>query len=177
MLGRKIFYITLAFISMVWAIFFMGEADVFNKGTYIISERNGLLSIITGPFLHADLGHIVGNTKMLLLTMPLIQYFYKKDFYILTLLGIILPAITVYFAGLSVLGISGLTYTYVWFLILSGIGSKDKYRFICSIAFIVFYGGSLAGITPLAGFGVSWHTHLFGVVVALVYSVYRYLRK
>lgn len=177
MLGRKIFYVTMIFIAAVWAIFFLGEYGVFAKGDFVIKKENGLVSILTGPFLHANLSHIIGNTKMLLLAIPIVLYFYKKDFLILTLLGTIIPSIIVYFAGLAVLGISGLTYAYLWFIIFAGIGSNDKQRFVCAAAFILFYSGSLVGITPLAGFGISWQTHLFGVIVALVYSVYRYLRK
>jgi len=177
MLGRKIFFITIGFIMILITIFLLGETDYFNKHDYFINKKNGLISIITGSFLHGNMKHLIGNIKVLLLTMPLLHYFYKKDFWQLTIIGIFIPATTIYYLELSVLGISGLTYCYVWFLIFSGIGSKDVYRFICSIFFIVFYGSSLIGVTPLVGVGISWQTHLIGMYVAFFYSIYRYLRK
>lgn len=176
MLSRQIFYITIGFLITLWTIFFLGEAGYYDENLWAIKESNGLLSIITGCFLHGGLNHIVSNSVALLLTMPLIQYFYKKDFWQITFLGTVIPAILVYKAGFFVIGISGLTFTYIWFLIFAGMGSKDKFRFGCSVLIILFYGSTLSGVTPMAGMGVSYHMHLFGFVVSLLYSVYRYSR-
>lgn len=177
MLGRKIFYITISFVLFLWVLYFADELCLFDKHLFSTRQNNGIFSILTGPFLHLNLKHIVNNTKVLLITLPLIQYFYKKDFIKLSLLGIVLPNVLVYVLGLAVIGISGLVYTYIWFLIFAGMGSKDKFRFACSIVFMLFYCGTLVGATPLVGFGISWRAHLFGLLVALFYSIYRYLRK
>ena len=177
MLNRSIFYKTVGFLIVIWTIFLLGESGYYSKDAWAIKESNGLFSIITGCFLHGDFNHIVSNSIALLLTMPLIQYFYKKDFWQITFLGTVIPAILVYKAGFFVIGISGLTFTYIWFLIFAGMGSKDKFRFGCSVGMILFYGSTLRGITPMAGIGISYHMHLFGFIISLLYSIYRYSRK
>ena len=177
MLNKKIFFITLSFIGSLWIIYLLDCMQVFNKLDYSISPKNGWWSILTGGFLHGNLPHLIGNTKGLLLSVPLVLYLYKNNFTSIMILGILIPATVVYCLGFNTVGISGLVYALIWFLIFSGIGSEDKIKFLVSMALIIFYGSTLTGITQYAGRGISYHGHLSGFAVGLICSIIGYFKK
>ena len=62
----------LIFVGVIWAVFLLSLALPLED--YGLQPRStiGLLGIFTMPFLHADLGHIVGNTIPLVVLLFLL---------------------------------------------------------------------------------------------------------
>lgn len=177
MLSKTIFYKTFSFIFILWILFLLQSIGFIDSKAFSLFQDNGVKSIFTGMFLHGDINHLVGNTKGLLICLPLLFYLHRKRSFEIILIGYFFPAIICYNLGLNVLGISGLVYTLLWFLIFSGLGSKDKERFIVSIILIFTYSTSLMGITPELGIRVCWQAHLAGFFVGSLYAFKKFFNK
>lgn len=177
MLSRSIFYKTFILLFIIWICFFLQQLEIIDSTKFSVYNKNDWYSIFTGVFLHANTSHIVGNTKALILSLPLLFYLYRKVSFEFILAGLFFPSYMCYAMGMNVIGISGLVFALVWFIIFAGIGSKDKDRFIASMIVGFFYANSLIGITPDAGYRIAWQAHLFGFVIAFIYAVGRYWKK
>ena len=176
MLGRSIFYKTFAILIIVWVAFFLQENLIIDTQKWVAAKENGWWSVLSGTFLHGSYGHIIGNTKGLLIGLPILFYLHKKYANWLIIIGIIVPTSVCVMLDMRLLGISGLVFCVLSFLIFSGIGSKDKTRFYISLVLTLIYAGSfLAGITPEAGYGIAWQAHLTGATIGALTALYRYL--
>lgn len=162
-------------ILLVWIIFLLQYKGILNGDDFTISKKNGLWSVFTGVFFHNSFSHLINNTVALLMTIPIVNYFYKKSFFLLIVLGLFIPSVLTYFLyPLSVVGISGLCYTLIWFVIAAGILSKDKYKLIMSLILLTMYGNSLVLAVPpqnVMSMGIAWKTHLYGTLIGIIYAV------
>lgn len=160
----KVFF----FILLLWVVFILQANGFINTVDFAIDKHNGIISVFTGVFLHGSYDHIAGNTSILLLTMPILLELYKKERRNIILLGLFFPSLICYMVNLKVLGISGLVFAVIWFLILAGFTSKNTIKLIIAFTLSIFYLKFLmVGITPGAGRGIAWQAHLGGFIVAI----------
>lgn len=154
-------------IFIIWILFFIFP----NPLPYAIHESNGLFSIISGTFLHGNLKHLLNNTVGLLAIIPIVRYLYPKDALELVILGLIFPsALTYVTVDIPVVGISGLLFCLNWFVIVAGLNSKNVLKMIVSLFVLVFFG-SLLSATPYAPLGVAWQTHLYGLIIGVLWAL------
>jgi membrane associated rhomboid family serine protease len=154
--------------------FLLQEVGVIVTSVWSTSPSNGLISILTGTFLHGSYSHMVGNLTGIIISSTIIYNFYHKDYFSIVVLGIFLPsAFAYFFTPHYTIGISGLVYTLIWFTIIRGLISKDRTRLFLGIGMAMFYGTSIKGAIP-QGFGsqIAWYCHLMGILTALIYAVY-----
>lgn len=156
------------FLAILWVIHALQIVNAFDTNLFSTTPKNGIISIFTGVFLHANWLHIASNTASLVVSLPLLLKFYKDKSFLILSLGLIMPSVFVYFLGLNVIGISALCYALTWFIIFSGLKSKDSFKFLLSIVLAIFYADSLIGITPAAGLNISWQAHLGGFLTAII---------
>lgn len=156
------------FLASLWLIHIFNIYGVFDACKFSTSQNNGVFSIFTGVFLHADFSHLASNTGTLIVSLPLLFRYYKKDAYSLLFLGSFFPSLIVFILGKNVIGISGLVFATIWFLIFAGLRSKSSFNFILSIGLGAFYAQSLIGITPFVGEHISWQSHLVGFFIGLI---------
>jgi membrane associated rhomboid family serine protease len=114
----------------------------------------------------------MGNISLLVLSLPLLFSLYPKSKYIVLSLGTIIPSIFCYLIGKDIIGISGLVFTVIWFLILSGLQNQDNLKFLVAVLLSAFLGNTLISITPSAGFNIAWESHLVGFLVGFVLSLF-----
>jgi len=164
---RTDFLQIITFLLFIWGVFFLEVYGVINPSNYSVSRDNSIFSIFTGVFLHGNYGHIVSNTKTLLFTLPLLFWLYPKSKYLIISLGIYLPSAFCYYIGLNIIGISGLVFATLWYLILKGIASRNQLKFVVGMVLAIMYSYTLIGITPAAGPTIAWQAHLAGFMVAL----------
>lgn len=139
-----------------------------NTADFVVDKHNGIISVFTGVFLHGSYNHIAGNTSALLFTMPLLLELYKKERRDIIFLGLFFPSLICYMLNLKVLGLSGLVFAIIWFLILAGFTSRNIIKLIIAFVLSIFYLKFLMlGITPGAGRGIAWQAHLGGFIVAI----------
>jgi membrane associated rhomboid family serine protease len=155
------------FIGAVWGVFLLSLAFP-RLDQYGVVPRTliGLVGIPAMPFLHQNLGHIVGNTIPLFVLLTLLSGSRARSWEVVVdiiLLGggllwvVGRPAVHIGASGL----ISGLTS----FLILSGFLEKRIIPLLIAVLVGFFYGGSLVlGVIPRFGSPVSWEGHLCGAI-------------
>lgn len=130
----------------------------------------GLFGIISCPFIHASLFHIISNSVPLFILLTITAVFFKKDsFYVVFFIVIIGGALLWAFGRTSYhVGASGLVYGLAAFLIAFGIYKKKAIPILISIFVGVTYGTTmLIGFLPIFP-GVSWEGHLFGALAGVI---------
>ena len=123
----------------------------------------GLIGIITGPFVHGDLFHLLSNSFSLFVLLTgfifLYPYFPHKligIIYLLTNIFVWVGARDAYHIGAS-----GIIYGLLGVMLFSGIFRKDIRSLAIALAMLFLYGGMLQGIFP-GDPHISWEAHAFG---------------
>ncbi|WP_158975009.1 rhomboid family intramembrane serine protease [Cellulophaga sp. L1A9] len=127
---------------------------------------NGLIGIITSPFLHGGISHLISNTAPLIILLTTLNYFYPKKATSVVLFTIIVGGILVWIFARNGnhIGASGLIYGLVAFLIVNGFLEKKFIPILVSIAVTLVYWGLIWGIFPSLESYISWEGHLFGAI-------------
>lgn len=162
------------FVVLIWLIHLAQGFLETSWADYSLYPRtlHGLTGIFTSPLLHADFGHLLGNTVPLILLGLLLFNNYKeisgKVFW------------SVYFAnGILLwlfardafhLGASGVVYGIAFFLIFSGFIRKIPRLTMVSFLIIFLYGSMVWGIFPFDPH-VSWEAHLYGAITGLILAI------
>ncbi|MGZ5242290.1 MAG: rhomboid family intramembrane serine protease [Bacteroidia bacterium] len=160
------------FVVLLWLIKWVEIAydlPLYRLGV-LPRELNGLLGIITSPFIHGDLKHLLSNTSPVLVLSIGIFYFYRnKAWAIIGLISIFSGLLIWIFArgGTYHIGASGLIYGFAFFLFFSGIIKKIRSFMAIPLLIIMFYGSMLWGILPGEA-GISWEAHLFGAITGSI---------
>ena len=146
----------------------------------------GLIGILSSPFLHSGFKHLISNSFPLLVLSTMILYFYPKVafrsmFMIYILTGISVWLLGDYFfcdakAGYDCIrghiGISGVVYGMVSFVLGNGMFRSNRKSTILALVILFFYSGMFLGVLPNQE-GISWESHLFGAIVGL-FTAYFY---
>ena len=162
----------LIFLGVIWAVFL--ASYVLPLDDYGLKPRSavGLVGIVTMPFLHADLGHIVGNTVPLFVLLLLLAGSRAKSWQIVVEI-VLLGGALLWVLGRSTngagatanhIGASGLVSGLIAFLILGGVFERRPIPIVVAFITFLLYGGSLLwGLIPRDA-SVSWDGHLFGAI-------------
>lgn len=130
---------------------------------------SGFPGIITGPFVHGDLMHLLANSIPLFVVLSFLGIFYPISS--LRVIGwtFFLTGFWVWVAARdsSHIGASGILYGIISFLVFSGFFRKDLRARLVTLGMVFLYGGMIWGIFPNEP-GISFESHLFGAVAGLV---------
>ena len=137
---------------------------------------DGLQGIFLMPLVHSteNFNHIINNSIPIFLLTMFLFYFYKEIAlrifafsWIFTGLGVWLFAVN---KGAYHIGMSGVIYSLVAFLFVSG--TIRKYRPLQALSlFIAFvYGSMIWGILPVSP-RISWEGHFMGLIVGVILAV------
>lgn len=158
-----------AFLLIIWALWWVDytEPSVNLKywGTRPRSVQ-GLIGIVTTPFLHGSFDHIKGNSLSFLSLSTFLIFFYRSiAFKVMGWLyigsGVLLWLIAV---GGNHIGASGVIYGLASFLFLSGVVRKNPLLLRVSLAVAFLYGSIIWWILPIDP-TISWEGHLAGALV------------
>jgi len=129
----------------------------------------GLLGILTMPFLHGDLDHIVNNSFGLLVTGWILLFAYPHSAKPTLAIGWLLTGMGVWLMGRPSfhIGASGLVYSLSAFLFFSCIIRRTRRAIGYGMIVAFFFGASIWGILPFQK-GVSWEGHLAGLLSGIL---------
>jgi membrane associated rhomboid family serine protease len=154
------------FLGIFWIVeildryLFQNQLDVFG-----IIPRNpvGLRGILFAPFLHGGFPHLIANSIPFLVLGWLVMLQETSDFFIVTVLTMLVGGIGVWLFGAPGfhIGASILIFGYLGFLLFRGYFQRNIPSILLSIIVGVLYGGAIWGVLPGQP-GVSWQGHLFG---------------
>jgi len=151
----------------LWAI------EVFNSLTAHFADLllgirphslSGLWGIFFAPFLHANFMHLAANTVPFLVLGWLIMAREGRDFWIVSAIAALAAGLGTWLFGSANtvhVGLSGVIFGYLGFLLLRGYFERSFLSIALSLVVGFFWGSALWGVLPLQA-GVSWEGHLFG---------------
>ncbi len=159
-------------IIVLWTIHILKVAQVFRFGNYGLLPRDtdGLLGILTAPFIHGNFQHLMSNSVPLFVLTFLMVLFYKKVAYQSLLLIYVLTGVAVWaFARGNVMhiGASGVVYGLVSFVFWTGLFRRNIKSIILALIVTLLYSGYFLGVLPNQR-GISWESHLFGGLVGIM---------
>lgn len=165
--SKDVIFGIVIFILILWAIYIIDLVIPYNFSQLGIVPRSisGLKGILLSPFIHGSYSHLASNSVPIAVLLFFLFTLYKRDsIKIIALITIIGGGFVWIFArSASHIGISGLIYGLVTFLIVAGIFKRDFKSIAVSIVTAVLYGGILWGVLPTSTY-ISWEGHLFGAI-------------
>lgn len=159
-------------IGLMWVSEIVDTALGHRLDDYGIIPRDteGLIGIVTAPFLHLGFGHLIANTLPLVTLGGLVALSGATRLIsisaVIALIGgfgtwLVSPPNTI------TIGASGLVFGYAGFLVTRGLFTRRIGQVLLGILIVVLWGGALlGGLMPQAG--ISWQGHLFGAVGGVV---------
>ncbi len=158
----------LLFIGTIWAVFLIGLVLPANINAWGLYPRSlsGLVGIVSSPFLHSDLAHLLGNTIPLFVLLMLLAGS-RADSWAIVASIILLGGSLLWLFGRPVIhvGASGLIYGLIAFLVVSGLIERRPIPLAIAVIVGFLYGGTFfSGIIPSLGSQVSWDGHFLGAV-------------
>ena len=167
----------LAFVGFLWLIYLVNlplkvmSWDLVKYGMVPRTAR-GLIGILTMPFLHDGLDHLLGNTvplAVLLFMLATSRSFARR----IVLALILVSGVFTWLLGISspVVGASGLIYALTAYLITAGLHERQLISAATAVLVGVLYGGTLFwNLLPTAGKTVAWDAHLLGAAAGAVFA-------
>ena len=157
------------FVGVVWGVFILDWIVYpikFNSYGLVPRTLSGAIGVVSMPFLHASLGHLLGNTVPLFVLLALLAGSKARSWEIvgeIILVGGVL--LWVFGRHVTHVGASGLVFGLVAFLIVSGLLEKRIIPLIVCLIVGILYGGTLIwGVLPGVDSQVSWDGHLCGAI-------------
>lgn len=126
-------------------------------------------TLITAPFSHEGLGHLVANSLVFLPLSYLVLARSSRAYLSIWIAVIVLeiPIWLIWPVGAH--GLSGVVYGLLGYLVLIGFLERRPLPILLSIVTVLIYGSALPGLLPWATpAGVSWIGHASGFVAGLL---------
>ena len=165
----------LLFVGLIWAVHLLGwlvpSLQIQSYGL-APGQVSGLVGILTMPFLHGGIGHLVSNSIPLFVLLALLAGSRGNSAAVVTLIvlanGVLLWAFSLQRDSVHI-GASGLVYGLISFLMLSGVLERRAIPLLVSAIVLVVFGCSTSlwiGMLPRQG--VSWDGHLYGAAAGVL---------
>ena len=133
-------------------------------------DADGLLGILTAPFLHDGFGHLMGNTVPFLALGAAIALNGLARVLAVTAIVMLVGGVGTWLtaSGSSVhVGASGVVFGYAAYLVSRGIFNRSVLELAMGAVVVAVWGSALlSGLLPADG--ISWQGHLFGAVGGVV---------
>lgn len=166
------------FVLLLWLIWVLEMglgSDWYTWGVHP-REANGLVGILTSPFIHSSAKHLFSNSIPLLILGWMLFYFYK-DISFVVFLGLwLMSGCFTWLLGRDSwhIGASGLIYALSFFLFFSGVLRRYIPLIAVSLLVAFLYGSTIWNMFPIAELvdpKVSWEGHLSGAISGCLCAV------
>ena len=165
---------TFFFLVAIWTVFAFNELYELGWRQFGLRPRKtqGLIGILTYPFLHSDWGHLWNNTMSFFTLNSFLFFFYRSIalrvwLWLFFASGMLLWAMA---SGGNHIGASGIIYGLAAFLFVSGVIRKNLLLLRVSLVVAFLYGGIIWWMLPIDNH-VSWEGHLSGAIVGTLLAV------
>ena len=155
----------LILLGLAWLLTGIDQLLPSGRGALAMGPGTPWWTLLTAPFSHADLGHLIGNSVAFL---PLSYLVLLKGLrgYLAVWIFVILLEIPVWLLWpVGSHGLSGVVYGLLGYLVIIGFLERRFLTIALSIISVVLYGSALPGLLPwVSPAGVSWIGHTSGFV-------------
>jgi len=141
-----------------------------NASRFAIVPRTsgGLLGIVTAPFIHGGLAHLLANLPPFIVLGALVLRHGEHSFIKVALLIALASGLLVWLFARSAahLGASGVVFGFFGYLVAYAYFHHAVADVIIAVLVVLVYGSMLAGIKPARN-GTSFEAHFFGLVAGI----------
>jgi membrane associated rhomboid family serine protease len=159
-------------VLVMWALEVIDTLDHHKLDQYGIQphETDGLVGIVTAPFLHAGFGHLIGNTIPFVVMGILIALNGAVRVLAVTAIVGLVSGLGVWLVApehTNHIGASGIVFGYATYLMARGFYNRSALEIVIGIVILGIFGTALlSGLAPQQG--ISWQGHLFGAIGGVV---------
>jgi membrane associated rhomboid family serine protease len=159
-------------IALMWVSEIVDTALGHRLDAYGIVPRDpeGLIGIVTAPFLHLGFGHLIANTLPLVTLGGLVALSGATRLVSISAVIALVGGIGTWLVSppnTITIGASGLVFGYAGYLVSRGLFTRRISQVLLGVLVVLLWGGALlSGLMPQAG--ISWQGHLFGAIGGLV---------
>ncbi|MFT4969466.1 MAG: membrane associated rhomboid family serine protease [Chitinophagales bacterium] len=181
---RESFYFKLKLAALIVFTWFVVELldSMFKLGLENFGLKpksvEGLIGILTFPFLHGDWNHLLSNGSSALILFTGLFVFHAKRGLLYLLILYLGSGILLWFIGQSGtnhIGASGLIYAVAFFLFVASVREGNRNSMALTFFIILMYGSMIWGLTPFTvKANVSWEGHLSGAIIGVILALYVY---
>ncbi len=162
----------LLLLAGLWALELVDQASGNALDAFGIRARvlDGLPEIFTAPFLHAGWQHLISNSVPFFVLGFLVLTGGVVRWVVSSLTSVVSSGLFAWLltpAGTIVLGVSGLVFGWLTYLIVRGLWSRRPGQVVIGVLVLLGYGGLIWGVLPGAA-GISWQAHLGGAVGGVI---------
>ncbi|MGI9470354.1 MAG: rhomboid family intramembrane serine protease [Rubripirellula sp.] len=165
---RNDFYGIGLLVGAMWVIFLVNLVLPIDLNQWGLRPRSfsGLVGIPAMPFLHAGLGHLIGNTIPLVVLLVLLVGSRQRPWMAVATVVLLGGSLLWLFGRPAIhIGASGLVFGLSAFLVVVGFRERHPVALAISVLVAVLYGGTLlVGLIPQWGSSTSWDGHLCGLI-------------
>jgi len=131
----------------------------------------GLIGIVISPFLHGNFNHLFFNSLPLFALANFVMLGGQLNFYIVSLIVILLSGILVWLFGRRAIhiGASGLNMGYFGYLLVDAVYHPTVSTVVLAIVTLYYFAGLFMDLFPSSE-KVSWEAHIFGFLAGLASS-------
>ena len=129
-------------------------------------ELTELPQIYTAPLIHHDWGHLIGNSVPFFVLGVVILLSSLQRLVVSAIASVTSSGLVVWLLAPPhsvTMGISGLIFGWLTYLLTRGIFSRDLRQILLAVVVFLVYGGILWGVLPSSP-AVSWQAHLGGAI-------------
>jgi len=165
-------------VLLMWAVRLIqtiGGYDLSFLGIYPLKWQ-GLIGIITTPFIHSGFSHLISNSVPLIILGSALFYFYREMALRILIMLWLFTGFWVWIGGREAfhIGASGVVYGLAAFILVSGIIRRHTGLMAMALVVVFLYGSLIWGIFPefFPEKNISWESHLFGLVAGISLAFY-----
>ena len=160
------------FLAVITCIYFPGIQLA------IVPRESQLWTILTGPIVHADWNHLIGNLEVFIPVVAALFLLYEKHAVVIYSVLYLASGILLWLFGSygAHLGLSGVIISLAIYVVLSGFFSLEWPKILASIVIGTIY---FAVVTQfyISEPGVSIDAHIWGFISGFIVSVIQYFPK
>jgi membrane associated rhomboid family serine protease len=166
------FFVVAALAGLMWVSEIVDTVLDHRLDQYGIEPRDpdGLIGVVTAPFLHAGFGHLFSNTVPFLVMGFAIAFGGALRVLAVTAVVTVVGGLGTWLvapSGTDHIGASGIVFGYATYLVSRGFFNRSVLEIAVGLVVVAVWGGALlGGLLPEEG--ISWQGHLFGALGGVV---------
>jgi membrane associated rhomboid family serine protease len=166
------FQLVLGMAAVMWVLEIVDGTVGSDLDDYGIQPRepDGLVGIVTSPFLHGGMDHLMSNTVPFLAMGLGIALAGVGRVLAVTAIVMLVGGLGTWLIGpenTNHIGASGVVFGYASYLLVRGFYNRNALELLMGLVVGVLWGGALlSGLVPREG--ISWQGHLFGGIGGVV---------
>ena len=170
--------IPLILVAVMWAVMIveMSLGLDLNRYGLVPHTAQGLLGILTLPFLHGNWEHLMANSVPVIVLGTALYYFYPTLANRVMLITYLASGLLTWCLGdpsTTHVGASALIYGLNLFLVVSGFIRGNRQLIVISLIMVFLYGSFIWGMIPSLAKpqNISWEGHLSGAIIGVALAL------